>query len=55
MNSDASHCRRERLGDIRALTGASLAYGSPETAENIGYSCSLLTDDMTVHYGEDVK
>uniref|UniRef100_A0A3P9JHE2 Phospholipid-transporting ATPase n=1 Tax=Oryzias latipes TaxID=8090 RepID=A0A3P9JHE2_ORYLA len=26
-----------------------------ETAENIGYSCSLLTDDMTVHYGEDVN
>uniref|UniRef100_H2MJJ7 Phospholipid-transporting ATPase n=1 Tax=Oryzias latipes TaxID=8090 RepID=H2MJJ7_ORYLA len=25
-----------------------------ETAENIGYSCSLLTDDMTVHYGEDI-
>lgn len=28
---------------------------SPETAENIGFSCSLLTDDMQVHYGEDVK
>uniref|UniRef100_A0A671VMJ5 Phospholipid-transporting ATPase n=1 Tax=Sparus aurata TaxID=8175 RepID=A0A671VMJ5_SPAAU len=26
-----------------------------ETAENIGYSCSLLTDDMQIHYGEDVK
>ncbi|KAM9734402.1 LOW QUALITY PROTEIN: phospholipid-transporting ATPase IC [Menidia menidia] len=26
-----------------------------ETAENIGYSCSLLTDDMTIHYGEDVN
>uniref|UniRef100_A0A7N6BQJ8 Phospholipid-transporting ATPase n=1 Tax=Anabas testudineus TaxID=64144 RepID=A0A7N6BQJ8_ANATE len=24
-----------------------------ETAENIGYSCSLLTDDMKIHYGED--
>uniref|UniRef100_A0A3Q3NKT7 Phospholipid-transporting ATPase n=1 Tax=Mastacembelus armatus TaxID=205130 RepID=A0A3Q3NKT7_9TELE len=24
-----------------------------ETAENIGYSCSLLTDDMQIHYGED--
>uniref|UniRef100_H2RJD6 Phospholipid-transporting ATPase n=1 Tax=Takifugu rubripes TaxID=31033 RepID=H2RJD6_TAKRU len=24
-----------------------------ETAENIGYSCSLLTDDMNIHYGED--
>uniref|UniRef100_A0A3Q3F832 Phospholipid-transporting ATPase n=1 Tax=Kryptolebias marmoratus TaxID=37003 RepID=A0A3Q3F832_KRYMA len=24
-----------------------------ETAENIGYSCSLLTDEMTIHYGED--
>uniref|UniRef100_A0A672HW60 Phospholipid-transporting ATPase n=1 Tax=Salarias fasciatus TaxID=181472 RepID=A0A672HW60_SALFA len=24
-----------------------------ETAENIGYSCSLLTDDMHIHYGED--
>lgn len=28
---------------------------SSETAENIGYSCSLLTDDMHIHYGEDVK
>lgn len=28
---------------------------SSETAENIGFSCSLLTDDMHVHYGEDVK
>lgn len=28
---------------------------SSETAENIGFSCSLLTDDMRVHYGEDVK
>lgn len=28
---------------------------SSETAENIGYSCSLLTDDMNIHYGEDVK
>ncbi|KAM9820089.1 phospholipid-transporting ATPase IC [Neosynchiropus ocellatus] len=26
-----------------------------ETAENIGYSCSLLTDDMNIHYGEDVN
>ncbi|XP_076614933.1 phospholipid-transporting ATPase IC [Chaetodon auriga] len=26
-----------------------------ETAENIGYSCSLLTDDMHIHYGEDVN
>ncbi|KAK6322874.1 hypothetical protein J4Q44_G00076660 [Coregonus suidteri] len=26
-----------------------------ETAENIGYSCELLTDDMQVHYGEDVN
>ncbi|XP_034751745.1 phospholipid-transporting ATPase IC [Etheostoma cragini] len=26
-----------------------------ETAENIGYSCSLLTDDMTIHYGENVN
>uniref|UniRef100_A0A3Q3LTP8 Phospholipid-transporting ATPase n=1 Tax=Labrus bergylta TaxID=56723 RepID=A0A3Q3LTP8_9LABR len=26
-----------------------------ETAENIGYSCSLLTDDMAIHYGEDVN
>ncbi|KAE8284798.1 Phospholipid-transporting ATPase IC [Larimichthys crocea] len=26
-----------------------------ETAENIGYSCSLLTDDMEIHYGEDVN
>uniref|UniRef100_A0A8C5HB18 Phospholipid-transporting ATPase n=1 Tax=Gouania willdenowi TaxID=441366 RepID=A0A8C5HB18_GOUWI len=26
-----------------------------ETAENIGFSCSLLTDDMDIHYGEDVK
>uniref|UniRef100_A0A3Q3ICE6 Phospholipid-transporting ATPase n=1 Tax=Monopterus albus TaxID=43700 RepID=A0A3Q3ICE6_MONAL len=25
-----------------------------ETAENIGYSCSLLTDDMQIHYGEDI-
>uniref|UniRef100_A0A672NNA7 Phospholipid-transporting ATPase n=1 Tax=Sinocyclocheilus grahami TaxID=75366 RepID=A0A672NNA7_SINGR len=24
-----------------------------ETAENIGYSCQLLTDDMKIHYGED--
>uniref|UniRef100_A0A8C7Q1P6 Phospholipid-transporting ATPase n=1 Tax=Oncorhynchus mykiss TaxID=8022 RepID=A0A8C7Q1P6_ONCMY len=24
-----------------------------ETAENIGYSCKLLTDDMQIHYGED--
>uniref|UniRef100_A0A8C6KSV6 Phospholipid-transporting ATPase n=1 Tax=Nothobranchius furzeri TaxID=105023 RepID=A0A8C6KSV6_NOTFU len=38
--------------DIRiwVLTG-----DKKETAENIGYSCSLLTDDMQVHYGEDVK
>ncbi|XP_030599115.1 phospholipid-transporting ATPase IC isoform X1 [Archocentrus centrarchus] len=26
-----------------------------ETAENIGYSCSLLTDDMDIHYGENVN
>ncbi|RVE65444.1 hypothetical protein OJAV_G00116530 [Oryzias javanicus] len=26
-----------------------------ETAENIGYSCSLLTDDMNIHYGDDVN
>ncbi|KAI5612796.1 phospholipid-transporting ATPase IC, partial [Silurus asotus] len=26
-----------------------------ETAENIGYSCELLTNDMTIHYGEDVN
>ncbi|KAL6097333.1 atp8b1 [Pungitius sinensis] len=26
-----------------------------ETAENIGYACSLLTDEMTIHYGEDVN
>ncbi|XP_053730137.1 phospholipid-transporting ATPase IC [Synchiropus splendidus] len=26
-----------------------------ETAENIGFSCSLLTDDMNIHYGEDVN
>ncbi|XP_072227593.1 phospholipid-transporting ATPase IC [Leuresthes tenuis] len=26
-----------------------------ETAENIGFSCSLLTDDMEIHYGEDVN
>ncbi|KAM4719636.1 phospholipid-transporting ATPase IC [Anableps anableps] len=26
-----------------------------ETAENIGYSCSLLTDEMQIHYGEDVN
>uniref|UniRef100_A0A671Q051 Phospholipid-transporting ATPase n=1 Tax=Sinocyclocheilus anshuiensis TaxID=1608454 RepID=A0A671Q051_9TELE len=24
-----------------------------ETAENIGFSCQLLTDDMKIHYGED--
>ncbi|XP_049594131.1 phospholipid-transporting ATPase IC [Syngnathus scovelli] len=26
-----------------------------ETAENIGYSCSLLTNDMHIHYGENVN
>ncbi|XP_062868152.1 phospholipid-transporting ATPase IC [Trichomycterus rosablanca] len=26
-----------------------------ETAENIGYSCELLTDDMHLHYGDDVN
>ncbi|XP_029548302.1 phospholipid-transporting ATPase IC-like isoform X1 [Salmo trutta] len=26
-----------------------------ETAENIGYSCKLLTDGMQIHYGEDVN
>ncbi|XP_054468772.1 phospholipid-transporting ATPase IC [Anoplopoma fimbria] len=26
-----------------------------ETAENIGYSCSLLTEDMQIHYGEDIN
>uniref|UniRef100_A0A8C7F4G3 Phospholipid-transporting ATPase n=1 Tax=Oncorhynchus kisutch TaxID=8019 RepID=A0A8C7F4G3_ONCKI len=26
-----------------------------ETAENIGYSCKLLSDDMQIHYGEDVN
>ncbi|XP_067279795.1 phospholipid-transporting ATPase IC [Pseudorasbora parva] len=26
-----------------------------ETAENIGYSCELLTDEMKIHYGEDVN
>uniref|UniRef100_A0A668ACU1 Phospholipid-transporting ATPase n=1 Tax=Myripristis murdjan TaxID=586833 RepID=A0A668ACU1_9TELE len=26
-----------------------------ETAENIGFSCELLTDDMQIHYGEDIK
>ncbi|XP_015267619.1 PREDICTED: phospholipid-transporting ATPase IC [Gekko japonicus] len=26
-----------------------------ETAENIGYSCELLTDETTIYYGEDVS
>ncbi|XP_028828539.1 phospholipid-transporting ATPase IC [Denticeps clupeoides] len=26
-----------------------------ETAENIGFSCQLLTDDMQIYYGEDVN
>uniref|UniRef100_A0A8C0YFG2 Phospholipid-transporting ATPase n=1 Tax=Cyprinus carpio carpio TaxID=630221 RepID=A0A8C0YFG2_CYPCA len=26
-----------------------------ETAENIGFSCQLLTEDMKIHYGEDVN
>uniref|UniRef100_A0A8C7LF48 Phospholipid-transporting ATPase n=1 Tax=Oncorhynchus mykiss TaxID=8022 RepID=A0A8C7LF48_ONCMY len=26
-----------------------------ETAENIGYSCELLTDDMQIHYGDDIN
>lgn len=26
-----------------------------ETAENIGYSCELLTDETTIYYGEDVR
>ncbi|XP_059398212.1 phospholipid-transporting ATPase IC-like [Carassius carassius] len=26
-----------------------------ETAENIGYACQLLTDDMKIQYGEDVN
>ncbi|KAM9323420.1 phospholipid-transporting ATPase IC isoform 2-T2 [Pholidichthys leucotaenia] len=26
-----------------------------ETAENIGFSCQLLDDDMQIHYGEDVN
>uniref|UniRef100_A0A4W5KCD2 Phospholipid-transporting ATPase n=1 Tax=Hucho hucho TaxID=62062 RepID=A0A4W5KCD2_9TELE len=26
-----------------------------ETAENIGYSCELLTDNMQIHYGEDIN
>ncbi|XP_066567022.1 phospholipid-transporting ATPase IC [Amia ocellicauda] len=26
-----------------------------ETAENIGYACRLLTDEMQIHYGEDVN
>uniref|UniRef100_A0A6Q2XYP7 Phospholipid-transporting ATPase n=1 Tax=Esox lucius TaxID=8010 RepID=A0A6Q2XYP7_ESOLU len=26
-----------------------------ETAENIGFSCHLLDDDMQIHYGEDVN
>ncbi|CAL8326744.1 unnamed protein product [Boreogadus saida] len=26
-----------------------------ETAENIGFSCQLLTDNMKIHYGEDVN
>ncbi|MBN3279418.1 AT8B1 ATPase, partial [Polyodon spathula] len=26
-----------------------------ETAENIGYSCQLLTDETQIHYGEDVN
>ncbi|XP_029920908.1 phospholipid-transporting ATPase IC [Myripristis murdjan] len=26
-----------------------------ETAENIGFSCELLTDDMQIHYGEDIN
>uniref|UniRef100_A0A4W3HJ34 Phospholipid-transporting ATPase n=1 Tax=Callorhinchus milii TaxID=7868 RepID=A0A4W3HJ34_CALMI len=25
-----------------------------ETAENIGYSCRLLTEEMTIHYGEEI-
>lgn len=32
-----------------------LTSSSLETAENIGYACSLLTDEMQIHYGEDVK
>uniref|UniRef100_A0A8C9Y4W8 Phospholipid-transporting ATPase n=1 Tax=Sander lucioperca TaxID=283035 RepID=A0A8C9Y4W8_SANLU len=38
------------MADIKiwVLTG-----DKKETAENIGYSCSLLTDDMQIHYGED--
>uniref|UniRef100_A0A8C9Y1H4 Phospholipid-transporting ATPase n=1 Tax=Sander lucioperca TaxID=283035 RepID=A0A8C9Y1H4_SANLU len=40
------------MADIKiwVLTG-----DKKETAENIGYSCSLLTDDMQIHYGEDCK
>ncbi|XP_077792582.1 phospholipid-transporting ATPase IC isoform X1 [Podarcis muralis] len=26
-----------------------------ETAENIGFSCELLTDETTIHYGEDIS
>nr|XP_033789630.1 phospholipid-transporting ATPase IC [Geotrypetes seraphini]XP_033789640.1 phospholipid-transporting ATPase IC [Geotrypetes seraphini]XP_033789649.1 phospholipid-transporting ATPase IC [Geotrypetes seraphini]XP_033789659.1 phospholipid-transporting ATPase IC [Geotrypetes seraphini]XP_033789667.1 phospholipid-transporting ATPase IC [Geotrypetes seraphini]XP_033789675.1 phospholipid-transporting ATPase IC [Geotrypetes seraphini]XP_033789682.1 phospholipid-transporting ATPase IC [Geotrypetes s len=26
-----------------------------ETAENIGFSCELLTDDTDIHYGEDIS
>lgn len=26
-----------------------------ETAENIGFSCELLTDETKIHYGEDVR
>uniref|UniRef100_A0A670ZSB6 Phospholipid-transporting ATPase n=1 Tax=Pseudonaja textilis TaxID=8673 RepID=A0A670ZSB6_PSETE len=26
-----------------------------ETAENIGYSCELLTDETNIHYGEDIS
>lgn len=26
-----------------------------ETAENIGFSCELLTDETNIHYGEDVR
>ncbi|MEQ2179082.1 Phospholipid-transporting ATPase IC [Goodea atripinnis] len=40
------------MADIKiwVLTG-----DKKETAENIGYSCTLLRDDMQIHYGEDVN
>lgn len=42
------------MGEMRKQT-VTWHFSLTETAENIGFSCELLTDETNIHYGEDVR